>query len=132
VTAALTLACVSCGTGNNLYPVSGKVMYRGSPASGAVVTFCRPGDGPTDEPTIMGVVREDGTFELVCGSLGRGAPPGEYDVLIEWKRVTGQGQRRPQMGPDRLKGRYADPSRPRLHAVVKPETNELPLFVLTD
>jgi hypothetical protein len=131
VTAALSLACAACGN-NNLYPVSGKVTYKSSPASGAVVYFHRQGGDSTSEPTIMGVVQGDGSFELVCGPLGKGAPPGDYDVLIEWRRVTGEGKRRPQTGPDLLKGRYADPRRPRFHAVVKPETNELPPFVLTD
>jgi len=132
LTAVLALACASCGNKNNIYPVSGKVTYNGSPALGAAVFFYRQGGDPMNDHTIMGVVREDGSFELVCGSLGKGAPPGEYDVLIEWKQALGQSKGRPQHGPDILKGRYADPKRPRLHTVVKPETNHLPPFELAD
>ena len=119
VTAALVLACASCGNKDSIYPVSGKVTYKGSPASGAVVFFHRQGGDATKEPPIMGIVQEDGSFELVCGSLGKGAPPGDYDVLIEWKRVAGKGKRRPQTGPDKLKGRYADRKHPLLHATVE-------------
>jgi hypothetical protein len=130
--AAVALSCASCGNPHNLYPVSGKVTYKGSPAAGAAVFFRRQGADPINEPTIMGLVREDGAFTLVCGGLGNGAPPGDYDVLIEWKHVTGQSKGRPQRGPDQLKGRYADPGRPRLRAVVKAEVNILPPFELAD
>jgi hypothetical protein len=132
LTAALALGCVSCANKNNIYPVSGKVTYKGGPASGATVFFRRQGGDPMNEHTIMGIVGEDGSFELVCGSLGKGAPPGEYDVLIEWKRVAGQMGGRPQRGPDRLKGRYADPGRPRFHATIKAQRNALAPFELTE
>jgi hypothetical protein len=35
----------------------------------------------------MGIVQGDGAFEL-SGSLGKGALPGEYDVLVEWNQVS--------------------------------------------
>jgi hypothetical protein len=130
VTVALALACVSCN--KTIYPVSGKVTYNGSPASGAAVFFFLQGSDSVNEPAIMGIVQEDGSFELVCGSLGKGAPPGDYDVLIEWKQVSGQGQVRPQHGPDKLKGRYADRKRPLLHAKVEARATDLPPFELMD
>ncbi len=86
----------------------------------------------TQEPLITGLVQEDGSFELVCGSLGKGAPPGDYDVLIEWKRVPGQTRQRSQTGPDILRGRYADPKHPRFHVLIKAERNELTPFELTE
>jgi hypothetical protein len=131
LTAAIVLACVSCGNKNNLYPVSGNVTHMGSPASGAAVFFYRKGAEPMNEHMVMGIVQEDGAFELVCGSLGKGAPPGEYDVVIEWKQVSGQSKGRPQRGPDKLKGRYADPKHPLLHATVEATTNNLASFELT-
>jgi len=130
--AALALTAVSCGNKNNLYPVSGKVMYQGAPAAGAAVFFYRQGVDPMNEHMTMGLVQEDGSFELVRGSLGKGAPPGEYDVAIEWKQVFGQSKGRPQHGPDKLQGRYADPKHPLLHATVEAKTNDLPPFELTD
>ncbi|OWK38278.1 hypothetical protein [Fimbriiglobus ruber] len=131
LTAVLSLACASCGSKNTLYPVSGKVMYNGAPASGATIFFHRQGGDPMNEHMIMGVVQDDGSFEIVCGSLGKGAPPGEYDIVIEWKPVTGQSKGRPQHGADKLKGRYADPKRPLLSASIKTEINNLPAFELT-
>jgi hypothetical protein len=131
VTAALVLACASCNT-NNIYPVTGKVTYKGSPASGAVVFFLRHGGDSSNDPVIMSVVQEDGSFQLACGSLGKGAPPGAYDVVIEWKQASQGSKGRPKHGPDKLKGRYADPKHPLLHATVEARTNELPTFDLTD
>ncbi len=132
LSAALALACAACGNKNSLYPVAGRVTYQGNPAAGAAVFLHRRGADAMNEHTVMGIVGEDGSFELVCGSLGKGAPPGEYDVLIEWKRDTGQGKGRPQRGADRLKGRYADPQHPRFHVVVKAERTQLAPFDLTE
>jgi hypothetical protein len=130
VAASLALACSSCG--NGLYPVSGTVLYKGQPAKGATVFFVRQGGDPSNEPMLMGLVQDDGSFSLVYGSLGQGAPPGEYDVLIEWKQRARRSRGLAQHAPDRLKGRYADSKRPRLHATVKAEKNGLPPFELTD
>jgi hypothetical protein len=132
LTGVLALASASCSNKNNLYPVSGKVTYKGSPASGATVFFRRQGGDAMNDHMVMGIVQEDGSFELVCGSLGKGAPPGEYDVLIEWKHVSGQSKGRPLHGPDKLKGRYADPKRPLLYAKIEAKVTNLPPFELTD
>jgi hypothetical protein len=126
------LACASCSNKNNIHPVSGKVTYKGAPAAGAAVFFYRHGGDPMNEHLIMGLVQEDGTFELVCGALGKGAPPGEYDVVIEWKEVLGQGKGRSERGPDKLEGRYADPKHPRIQATIKADRNDLAPFDLTD
>lgn len=138
VIATLALACGSCGN-SGIYPVSGKVTFQGTPASGATVFFSRQGGDAMSEHLIMGIVQGDGSFELVCGSLGKGAPPGEYNVLIEWRRTPNQARHGLHSAPgakgrrpDRLKGRYADPKHSRLRAVVKAGVNELSPFALTD
>src|SRR5579872_1651525 len=130
--ATLAFACASCGRNNNIYPVSGKVMCNGAPAAGATVFFLRQGGDTMNEHMIMGIVQEDGTFELVCGHLGKGAPPGDYDVLIEWKQVSAQKTGRPHRGLDKFEGRYADPKLPLLHATVEAKNNMLRSFDLTE
>jgi hypothetical protein len=132
VVAAWTFACVGCGGRSGVYPVSGKVLYRGEPAAGATVTFVRK--GATDrlqEQVPQGVVRDDGTFSL-ASPLGTGAPPGEYAVLVEWKVGAGKvkGRSPGLSAPDRLKRRYLDPARPLLTATVEAKTNSLPPFEL--
>lgn len=133
VATMLALACASCRRGaSDIYPVSGGVTYQGSPAAGAAVFFHRKGADEFKEHLVMGIVQNDGSFELVCGPLGKGAPPGEYDVAIEWRTVIGQRSGNPQRGPDKLNGRYADHTRPVLHATVEARDNHLPPFELTD
>jgi prepilin-type N-terminal cleavage/methylation domain-containing protein/prepilin-type processing-associated H-X9-DG protein len=126
------LICTSCASKKSLYSVAGTVTCNGAPAAGASVFLQRPGGETMNENMIMGIVKEDGSFELVTGALGKGAPAGDYDVLIEWKGLIGQGNGRPQRGPDRLRGRYADPKHPLLHATVEPTATTLAPFELTD
>jgi hypothetical protein len=78
----------------------------------------------------VAIVQKDGSFEMVTGTVGLGAPAGDYDVLIEWKRVTGRGIRRPQAGPDLLQGRFADPRHPLFRAKIEAGPNKLPPFEL--
>ena len=136
-----------CGNSAGLYPVSGKVLYNGEPASGEVVYFQRQGDVPPPQQLIpFGVVQTDGAFALSSEGLGNGALPGKYSVLIEWRDATGNGvvpvkgdgktnlvkRSRIHSGPDRLKGRYFDSRKPLLEAEVKAGTNPLAPFELKD
>jgi hypothetical protein len=137
--------------------VSGKVLYKGEPAAGATVYFHRSGgDGPASEIIPTGVVQDDGRF-WVASDEAYGAPAGTYDVLIEWLdrpssskggatvkpagldkggRKTARAPWRPGPSrvrpPDRLKGRYLDIERPLVKAEVRPGTNTLAPFELTD
>jgi len=130
--AVLAVTSASCSN-QRLYPVSGRVTYKDVPAAGAALFFYRQGADPMTEPVIMGIVQADGSFDVVCGSLGKGGPAGEYDVLIEWKQSSGLRTRgRPQLGPDKLRGRYANRSHPLLHATIEARANQLPTFELAD
>jgi hypothetical protein len=51
-----------CGSPAGLYPVSGKVLYKGEPAVGAVVYFHQEGPSPVPASTIpFGIVEENGS-----------------------------------------------------------------------
>ena len=126
--AVLALACASCSNNNNIYPVSGKVTYKGSPAAGATVFFRRPGGDRMNDQMIMGIVQEDGCFELVCGSRGKGVPPGAYDVLIEWKRVSGQGKGHPQQKPRHAERPLCRPKTPPFARHGRGQSHELAAF----
>jgi hypothetical protein len=129
---AWIFASAGCGNSSGTYPVSGKVLYRGAPAAGALVTFVRrDASDRMHEQIPQGVVGEDGTFSL-SGPLGAGALPGEYAVLVEWKVGAGKVKgRSPALNaPDRLNRRYLDPAHPLLTATVEAKTNSLPLFEL--
>jgi hypothetical protein len=64
-----------------VYEVKGKVtLADGKPLSSGWIYFVPKGDLPI---TPSGVIGSDGTFSLVTGGSGDGAPPGEYKVRIE-------------------------------------------------
>ena len=144
---ACAFPAAGCGNSAGLFPVSGKVLYKGAPASGAVVYFQRHGDPDSSNKLVpFGIVDDDGRFSLHSDGLGSGALPGTYTVLIAWRDPGGNGvvpvkskgnsnlvkRSRVRSGPDRLKGRYLDISKPLLQAEVKPGPNQLTPFELLD
>jgi hypothetical protein len=153
---ALALALASCsGTAPGRYPVKGNVTYKGQPAAGASVHFRREGETPEESSNFpIGIVDQDGNFELKAEGLGYGALPGKYKVLVLWapdaelnapagkttkkgKRAgpsvsVGEARRDPSAVTDRLNFRYFKPEKPLLTAEVKPEANNLEPFELKD
>jgi hypothetical protein len=153
----------SCGddAGPELYSVQGKVLYKGEPAAGAVVTFQWQGPhNPLPNAIPSGVADERGEFRLSCMNFGDGAPAGKYGVLIQWPEAnlpaleaTPAPSGVPANGPnavaktktrlkrktelnrgpqDRLRGRYSHPDNPVFTVEVKPEDNRIAPFELTD
>jgi hypothetical protein len=135
-----------CGNPAGHFPVSGKVLYKGQPASGAVVYFHPEGPRAGSPQAIpSGFVDDDGSFYLTVDNVGNGCPPGKYTVLVEWRDSSGDGvttvkrgkatvrkRSKIRSGPDRLKGRYLDVKTPLLHAEVLAQSNTLPPFQLED
>ena len=146
--ASLTIALGGCGSNDGLYPVYGKVTYKGEPAVGATVSFFCQKPDPAHGEIPRAQVQDDGTFRLESGDRGPGAFPGPYAVLVEWRqgplrthrldtarslgKAAARGGKPLLLADDRLKGRYVDSAHPRLNAEVKAETNNLPPFELVD
>jgi hypothetical protein len=131
--AAAALVSASCKSNSRgLYSVHGKVHHKGQPAVGATVYFHRQGvNDRLHQVALQGTVQKDGSFEL-AGPAGTGAPPGEYVVLVEWKKGAGEVPgRAPRLtAPDRFAGRYMHLDKPAFHAEVKAATTQLPPFEL--
>jgi hypothetical protein len=149
IAASGALGVAGCGHPAGLFPVSGKVLYKGEPAAGAVVYFHREGTPNSTIP--FGIVEEDGSFYLSSDGQGDGCPPGTYAVLVEWRsksgapveppkpsRVKGKfkavpvNSRSTRNTVDRFKGRYFNISKPLIHADVLPQSNSLTPFELVD
>jgi hypothetical protein len=145
---ALAIPCAGCGEANGLYPVYGKVNFRGEPAVGATVYFHRTGPDGSGGPIARGEVQSDGSFWLESGDAASGALPGQYAVLVEWRQgplrthrvdtaksvgAAAAREGKPLLiADDRLQGRYFDASHPRITAEVKAEKNTLPTIELND
>jgi hypothetical protein len=150
----LTTTMTSCGPGEGpaLYPVSGKVIYKGQPAVGATVMFQREDAPPNSSPIVpVGQADDEGNFTLECDPGGQGAPAGKYKVLIQWRSkeagkieppaqaATTQAKSKttsrykvvpdkPDGAPDLLEGRYMKADGSRFHVEVKPEKNTFEPF----
>lgn len=123
------LACCSCGGRPKVYPVSGKVLFEGQPATGAVVVFHSVGqEDKADLP--HAVVAADGTFQVTTFRKNDGAPRGRYHVTVVW-RVRRVGA---EPGDDDdgivLTPRYIRPTQSGLLAEVKQEPTTLEPFQL--
>lgn len=87
------------------YPVTGTLYVNGQPAIGAMVKFHAP---KTSGRMPAAIVREDGSFAASYYGTEDGAPAGEYQLLVLWMTPPPGGG----LPVDRLKGRFADASRP--------------------
>lgn len=130
----LFLPLVGCGAttpDNTEYQVTGKVLYKGTPAVGANVSFV-----PTQasEPTRKtsrprATVDKTGNFQLL-------APAGDYKVAIRWpvhseRPQAGQMDRPGGSTPqDRLRAKYTDPGKSPFAVTIQPRVNKLEPFRL--
>jgi hypothetical protein len=104
LTAGFSIAfiCGCGGRGGNLpelVPVQGTVTLDGKPLTGAEVAFIPAGD--TRGSGATGYTKEDGKYELAAPKGVKGAPAGDYKVVIT-KRVMPDGSDFPpgsQVGP---------------------------------
>jgi hypothetical protein len=143
---AASLACTHWPGDDHppVYPVKGKVLYKGHPIVGGVVVY-EFDEGEAQGPATSagrgslratGRIEPDGSFRLVAFPGAEGVPEGRYRVGISSMPPRTEGgildsaRSATKGNPDVLRGRYADPKTSGLHAeVVKDAANE-PTFDL--
>jgi hypothetical protein len=82
------------------YPVSGIVQFSGSPVAGATVGF------QSKQPqgrSASAITDAQGRYKLTTFSVGDGAPPGNYGVIVLKYKETASasgGEYRPVQGPE--------------------------------
>jgi hypothetical protein len=142
------VACLSCGpTGGHppVYPVKGKVSYKGKPVTEGYVVYELEGGGEAKgSPTEPGAgplrgtgqIRADGTFELRAFPGVEGMPEGHYKVGITSRPgrskagIFGAGSQIKKGNPDVLRGRYSDPKTSGLTGEVAKDRPNEPSFDL--
>jgi hypothetical protein len=127
-----------------VYPIKGRVLYKGKPITGGTVVFERVGSDPPESKSTQGSgplratgrIAADGSFGLRAFPGTEGVPEGQYKVGVSSIPPRSEGNlldaaASAQKGnPDVLRGRYADPRTSGLRArVVKDQANE-PTFDL--
>jgi hypothetical protein len=130
--AMLGLVLAGCRDANpdrpQTYSVSGHVLYDGRPAAGARVQLNAVGGALTFAKLCPhGEVGADGSFRLTTFNTGDGAPAGTYALTLTWPSPPQPGR---EEGPDRFKGRYADPRKPLRQVQVVAAENVLEPIVL--
>jgi len=131
---ALAVCILGCGgpePPEAVYPVTGKVFYRGKPAVGAMVAFHKVGSDPNSgQPS--GEVQEDGTFTLTSYRPDDGAASGEYQVTISWRDAVGGSLSDPDYGPEKLPKKYQASETSGLTVSVAAGSNDLAPFQIND
>lgn len=126
--AALVAGCGKPSRPNEVpvFPVTGRVTFKGEPMPFAVVTFY-----PKDKPFAQALkaratADKDGAFTLTTYELNDGAPEGEYGAIlyVPLKPPDPLDLEAPNP-PDRLKHAYSDPAKSKLRFTVKPEPNTI-------
>lgn len=115
-----------------VYPVRGRVTFRGQPASGAFVVFHRVGApaAATGEPVRPSAkVGADGAFALTSFDENDGAPAGAYAVTVQWNKLVTRGNES-LAGPNVIPAPYAKPESTPLKVTVDAGENALAPFEL--
>ena len=126
--AGVLLLGASCSGRKTVYPVTGKVLFEGRPAAGALVQF-HPLDKADNTAVVpLGEAGPDGTFRLTSYAHEDGAPAGRYTVTVSWGVPSKGGD-----GFDRIlvPARYLSPATSKLTAEVPAQATELPPLQLT-
>jgi hypothetical protein len=138
----ICLTTCGCGRGiskpkelTNLAPVAGKVLFRGEPPVGAVLTLIPTVATPENATNLAttATVGADGKFSvqtLVAQGTANGAAPGEYAIAISWTKPVRPDDRDSDDGPELLPKKYRDVKTSGLKAEIKPGRNELPPWEL--
>ncbi len=128
---AIAAGITGCSGSNSLpsltvYEVKGKVVLAdGKPLPGGIISFVPKGELPVTPSSVIG---PDGTFSLVTGGSGEGAPEGQYKIRVEapeFQQADGKSRKRPLIPP-----KYTDEDSSQLEITVRAESNQLEPIVL--
>jgi hypothetical protein len=131
VCVAVTWLAAGCGEKKRpgelpVYPVTGRVTFKGQPMAFAVVTFWRADQPFAQALKSRATADKEGNFTLTTYDLNDGMPEGEYAaVLYVPLKEPEPYELEPPNPPDRLKHAYIDPAKSKLRYTIRPEPNTI-------
>ena len=126
---ALFLTACTNSDRKPVFPVQGKVIYRGKPATGARVIFHPHDENAPQSPRPSAEVQPDGSFRLSTYVSQDGASPGRYAVTIFWPSAA-RIEDTENAGPDQLHGRYSNYKTTPIRVEILAGANALDTFKL--
>ena len=129
--ALIAASALSCSQAAKLNQVSGKLLHKGQPLSGALVAFHPEGGVDINRQATTGLTKEDGSFSLTTGDV-QGAPAGTYKVTVIHMVPIKTGA--PTEGSlsmsqpeteDSLKGAFANADTSQIKVTIKDGANQL-------
>jgi hypothetical protein len=126
------VACEKTELRTPVFPVRGKVLFRGQVPANALVIFHPTVNANPTAPRPTGRVNANGNFTLTTFAENDGAPAGDYNVTIIWS-VQKEGNDDYDDGAnmvDLLQGYYSSPKTSGIRRQVKEGENELEPILL--
>lgn len=106
-----------------VFPVSGKVSFKGKPPAGALVVLHPVGTANLEGIAPSGTVNDDGSFKITVYDPGDGAPQGDYVATVQWRKfVASEGG----AGPNVLPEQYSSPATSPIKVSVQGGPTEIP------
>jgi hypothetical protein len=122
--AVLLLGALSAGCGGGLCPINGKLTWKdGSPAkelANSQVVF----EQEEKRTSSIGVIKSDGTFQMMTVNPNDGVPAGHHKVAILEHRPNSNAAGT-QLVPAKLDLKYANLNSSGLEIDIKPGKNEV-------
>jgi uncharacterized lipoprotein YmbA len=107
-----------------VFPVSGKFTASGKATPGALIVLHPQDAAVPDTVRPSGMVQPDGSFKLTTYDQFDGAPPGNYNVTVQWFKAVKQGGD-VLPGPNLLPQAYGDPKTSKLSVEVASAPTDL-------
>lgn len=125
VLSVVGFGCSNDSSRPEAFPVQGKILVQGKPASYAKLTFFPTNQDPKDY--MLGVTAsEDGSFELSARKPPSGEESVKYDVAVSWRIPKNPGsQNDPDYGKELLPPKFRDAKSSGVKVEITPDLTEL-------
>ncbi len=112
-----------------VFPVTGKVTFKGQPADGAQVILFPVNTEVAAELAPSARVQKDGSFAITAYDSGDGAPEGDYVVTLSWRKVV-KDKAGDFAGPNVIPKTYGSATTSPVKVSVKAAPTEIPLIAI--